>query len=59
MNPNPGSDEAVKRGCICPVEENLRGLGVGKDRMQTFFTKRTDCPLHGFHPNIDGEGRIR
>jgi hypothetical protein len=26
--PNPGSDEAVKLGCTCPVEDNKHGDGV-------------------------------
>lgn len=41
--PNPGSDEAVKQGCTCPVLDNRRGLGVYGDN----FYINADCPLHG------------
>ena len=26
--PNPGSDEAVDAGCLCPVMDNRRGEGL-------------------------------
>lgn len=28
MSPNPGSPEAIKAGCTCPVMDNRRGQGV-------------------------------
>lgn len=43
--PNPGSDEAVKRGCTCPVMDNAHGKGVtigGK----AYFWRSEYCPLH-------------
>lgn len=51
--PNPGSDEAIKQGCICPVMDNAHGKGdaifgmtdpnTGAPR----FWIDTNCPLHG------------
>lgn len=42
--PNPGSDEARNRGCICPVLDNNHG------RWPTYepdgWIYRMDCPLH-------------
>lgn len=41
---NPGSDEAVKAGCLCPVMDNGHGKGAwGRDG--TFWING-DCPLH-------------
>lgn len=61
--PNPGSDEAVERGCTCPVIDNHYGSGVrwpgvrGRElnpAEQTLklhdrlvFVFDTSCPLHG------------
>jgi len=46
--PNPGSDEAVKLGCNCPVLDNARGRGAwfssGEDGV---FWISPACPLHG------------
>lgn len=46
--PNPGSDEAIKRGCKCPVIDNHHGEGVpiGKDGAPLFWISEK-CPLHG------------
>lgn len=50
--PNPGSEEAIKDGCKCPVMDNFRGRGIpmtAKDgTIQTAFWMSGDCPLHGF-----------
>lgn len=40
--PYPGSDEAVERGCTCPVFDNHRGKGFG-DGM---YYITPDCPVH-------------
>lgn len=40
--PNPGSDEAVKRGCFCPVLDNNYGEGLGEGK----FWLIVGCPLH-------------
>lgn len=39
---NPGSDEALDNGCLCPVLDN----GHGKKR-DGLFWRNADCPLHG------------
>ncbi len=43
--PNPGSDEAIKQGCIWPVFDNCRGRG-SRYGEGVFFINRK-CPLHG------------
>ena len=43
--PNPGSDEAIKRGCTCPVRDNARGKGYMC--ISGVFWIDDDCPLHG------------
>jgi hypothetical protein len=41
----PGSDEAVKDGCTCPVIDNGRGRGVpGPDGPHFWIS--WDCPIH-------------
>lgn len=43
--PNPGSDEAVDLGCICPVLDNAHGVGMPYPDGFRFWV--TDgCPLH-------------
>ena len=50
VKPNPGSDEAVKQGCTCPVLDNARGdQRLGDTRG---FWISEDCPLHA----IDNPG---
>jgi hypothetical protein len=44
--PNPGSDEAVKLGCTCPVEDNKHGDGVPSSIGPLFWMGK-NCPLHG------------
>lgn len=59
-NPNPGSAEAVKNGCLCPVIDNAGGhgyMGGARDRHgETVFVMREDCPLHGNKDN-DNDSR--
>lgn len=47
---NPGSDEAVKAGCKCPVLDNAHGKGymggVKDDEGDTVFVLNLDCELH-------------
>ena len=40
--PNPGSDAAIKLGCLCPVMDNAHGR-----RNDGLFWIVADCPLHG------------
>ncbi len=46
QTPNPGSDEARKRGCTCPVIDNNYGKGFPYGDEQCFYIN-TSCPLHG------------
>lgn len=39
----PGSDEAIERGCNCPVLDNNHGKG---NRFGS-YTIILDCPVHG------------
>ena len=39
--PNPGSDEAKKQGCTCPILDNAHGHGFGGN-----FVIVQGCPLH-------------
>jgi hypothetical protein len=49
MNPNPGSAEAIKQGCTCPVMANDHGRGCGYqvETGEPIFWTREGCPLHG------------
>lgn len=49
-SPNPGSDEAVKAGCTCPVMDNHAGEGIYEGTKGPFFWLSYDCPLHGANP---------
>jgi hypothetical protein len=57
--PNPGSKEAIKQGCTCPVMDNNNGNGLpipDKDgTIRTAFWMSGDCPLHGIIKAEDGE----
>ncbi len=48
--PNPGSPDAVKAGCTCPIMDNHHGAGIampnGRGGLDTLFWKSGDCPLH-------------
>jgi len=44
--PNPGSEEARKQGCACPVIDNHYGAGVPHKGQRVFWTVE-DCKLHG------------
>lgn len=54
-DPNPGSPEAVKLGCKCPVLDNANGRGVplrnGKGGTITSFWINGECQLHGTTSN--------
>lgn len=49
--PNPGSDDALKLGCQCPVLDN----GHGKDDFAPYYAEdgspgfwmTPECPIHG------------
>ena len=42
--PNPGSDEAIKQGCKCPVLDNAHGRGC--DWGEGIFWINELCPIH-------------
>lgn len=42
--PNPGSDEALKQGCSCPVLDNAHGLGYMG--VPGHYVMIAGCPLH-------------
>lgn len=51
--PNPGSAEAVERGCVCPVVDNCYGAGalagatlVRDAANEPVFWMDSLCPLH-------------
>jgi hypothetical protein len=44
--PNPGSDDAVSRGCKCPAVDNARGGGIPTSDGIAFYYS-DDCPVHG------------
>ena len=43
MQPNPGSPEALDRGCTCPIVDNHGGNGFGDPLL---FWITDGCPLH-------------
>ncbi len=44
--PNPGSIEAQKMGCACPVIDNEHGKGIRVKGEQLFWIN-DECALHG------------
>ena len=46
--PNPGSDAAIKQGCICPAITNNHGKG---DPNGTFWIN-CGCPIHGIPERV-------
>ena len=49
MTPPPGSLEATKQGCTCPVFDNCKGRGCGltdKDTGNPLYYINEKCPLH-------------
>lgn len=48
--PNPGSDEAVKQGCTCPVIDNGHGNPELGETRGFYYT--VGCPLHDEHPTL-------
>ena len=45
--PNPGSPEAIKQGCTCPVKDNRMGEGFTWGGLcGKFFYMTEGCPIH-------------
>lgn len=47
--PNPGSPEAVEKGCTCPIIDNHHGEGFPLEGIRTFWIEAT-CKMHGIYP---------
>jgi hypothetical protein len=47
MKPNPGSDEAIRQGCACPVMDNGNGKGAEDGE---YFWISGDCLVHDLTP---------
>ena len=45
--PKPGSPDAIKQGCVCPILDNAHGAGVGGDGEKYGWWTNADCPIHG------------
>lgn len=43
---NPGSEEAIAQGCICPSFDNCHGAGVPQPDGTVAFWAHQDCPIH-------------
>lgn len=44
LPPNPGSEAAIARGCICPVMDNAHGKGwLGREGLWVYTV---GCPVH-------------
>jgi len=44
--PNPGSNEAVSRGCTCPILDNAHGEGWPIRSGETVYFISQGCPIH-------------
>jgi len=44
--PNPGSKEAIAKGCTCAVSDNHGGKGFPTGDGDVAFWISGDCPLH-------------
>lgn len=51
--PNPGSDAAIEKGCMCPVMDNGRGRGCWGGT-GTFIIAH-GCPVHDPPPLETGD----
>ncbi len=45
--PNPGTEEAVKLSCSCPILDNNYGEGFTMNGVQVFWFT-SGCPIHNF-----------
>ena len=53
---NPGSSEAVAKGCLCPVMDNRYGRGHHEDlKGNIVFVMNLECPIHGDKSASNGE----
>jgi hypothetical protein len=52
---SPGSDEAIRQGCICGQSENKFGKGFVLGDNPPIFFKEPTCKLHGCEAHIKQE----
>lgn len=45
--PYPGSSQAIKQGCQCPILDNEHGRGYLGDGHNYGWVVSGDCPMHG------------
>lgn len=48
--PNPGSDQALLKGCLCAVMDNCHGQGVPDGKGGRTFWITLGCPVHAPNP---------
>ena len=53
--PPPGSDEAIRFFCSCPVLDNRHGLGAFDGKDDTFWITQ-GCPLHDPESKVGLDG---
>ncbi len=46
INPPPGSDDAIKLGCLCPVLDNAHGKGAYIIDGEPVYWITAECPVH-------------
>ena len=49
---NPGSTEAIEKGCKCDPANNHYGRGLKMPGKEPLFWKDEHCPLHGFEAEL-------
>ena len=52
----PGSKQAIKNGCTCPVLDNGYGRGHLGDGEKYGWWTNADCPLHGQTKSLESKG---
>lgn len=50
----PGSEEAIRAGCQCPVLDNGHGRGYLGDGQKFGWWINDDCPMHGTKAKEEG-----
>lgn len=50
---NPGSEEAIEKGCTCDPQNNHQGRGVHIGNKEPLFWKNEHCPLHGVEAEME------
>lgn len=50
---NPGSEEAIRRGCVCPIIDNNYGHSAPYPNNGWIYSG--DCPILSLHPSGDDD----